>query len=60
MRTFDQTGNLIGDTAAAPAAAPPVAMPQFNWAVLLEPPLVYFVAIGIGLAAYLYERSQRQ
>jgi hypothetical protein len=58
VRTYDNRGRLLGDTAAAPTPSAPVAAPPVDLSVLLRPPLVYFLAIGIGIAAYIYERNR--
>jgi hypothetical protein len=67
MRTYDNRGNLLGDdpasvlqSGAAPVSIVTPAVPAPSpFALLLKPPLVYFLAIGIGIAAYIYERNQR-
>ena len=64
MKTYDSKGNLLGDTATAPAVTSPppstaIAAPAaLDFSALLQPPLVYFLVIGIGIAAYLYERNR--
>jgi hypothetical protein len=66
VNTFDAKGNLLGDD--APVGTPDNPMPLDTMTVtaappsfldsLLQPPLVYFLVIGIGIAAYLYERDE--
>ena len=63
MKTYDSKGNLLGDTATAPAVTSPppagaIAPTSLDFSALLQPPLVYFLVIGIGIAAYLYERNR--
>jgi hypothetical protein len=69
MNTFDADGHLLGDDASsAPVGTPDnplqldtmtvTAAPPSFFDSLLQPPLVYFLVIGIGIAAYLYERER--
>jgi len=64
LKTYDERGNLLGDTPpdAAPAAAtspaPALAIGPLDLSALLQPPHVYFLIAAVAVAVYLYERNR--
>lgn len=67
IRTFDERGNLLGDTAVDSGATLPAItvtaqrLPAVSWFdSLLQPPTVYYVGAGLAFLAYLMNENQRR
>ena len=62
MKTYDNSGRLLGDTEPAPAPAAAAVVPpvvSFDLSVLLQPPYIYVLVAAVGIAAYFYERNHK-